>query len=82
MMTGTVYYKVDEISKNNGKNQTKIWIVIKESVYDVTEFLKKDEHPGGNELIEEYAGKNATKAFNEVGHSIDAKNLLKQFKIV
>lgn len=32
-------------------------------------------------MIEEYAGKNATKAFDEVGHSSEAKSQLKACKI-
>lgn len=39
------------------------------------------KHPGGVDAIQEYAGKNATKAFSNIGHSLDAKNLLKQFMI-
>jgi cytochrome b involved in lipid metabolism len=31
------------------------WIVIEESVYDISDFLS--EHPGGAEILMEYAGK-------------------------
>ncbi len=37
------------------------WVVIKRQVYDITKFL--DEHPGGKDIILEYAGKDATEAF-------------------
>jgi hypothetical protein len=37
------------------------WVVIKKQVYDITTFL--DEHPGGKDIILEYAGKDATEAF-------------------
>lgn len=39
----TKYYKLEEVSKNNGKNGSNVWIIVKYSVYDVTEYLKKDE---------------------------------------
>ncbi|KAB0799245.1 hypothetical protein PPYR_07125 [Photinus pyralis] len=80
-MTETVYYKIDEIKQNDGKNKMETWIIFKDCVYDVTEFLAKDEHPGGVELIQEFAGKCATKAFLNVGHSRDATRLLATFKI-
>lgn len=31
------------------------------------------QHPGGEEVLIEAGGKNATKDFDEVGHSVDAK---------
>jgi cytochrome b involved in lipid metabolism len=39
-------------------------------VYDVTNYLEK--HPGGIAKIMDYAGKDATVAFQQAGHSIDA----------
>ena len=36
-------------------------------VYDVTKYL--DDHPGGSEIIVEYAGKDATDMFEDIGHS-------------
>jgi cytochrome b involved in lipid metabolism len=44
-------------------------------VYDVGKFL--DEHPGGEEVILELAGMDATEGFEQVGHTDDAKDLLK-----
>ncbi|XP_053952557.1 cytochrome b5 isoform X3 [Anastrepha ludens] len=43
--------------------------------------FKLDFHPGGEDSILEYAGKDATKAFNEVGHSTDAVKEMKSYKI-
>lgn len=39
------------------------------------------QHPGGGDLITEYAGRDATKAFDDFGHSNDAKKLLRPLKI-
>lgn len=41
--------------------------------------LKK--HPGGEEVLLEQAGKEATEAFEDVGHSTDARELMKKYKI-
>lgn len=43
-------------------------------VYDVTKFM--DEHPGGDEVLTAEAGKDASEAFEDVGHSDDARSLL------
>ncbi|VDM57926.1 unnamed protein product [Angiostrongylus costaricensis] len=49
------------------------------SVYDVTIFLS--EHPGGLEAITEFAGKDATASFEDVGHSKDAREMTKEYLI-
>ena len=43
------------------------WIIIDDNVYDVTSYL--NSHPGGVGKIMQYAGKDATKAFQQQGHS-------------
>ncbi|XP_044748603.1 cytochrome b5-like [Coccinella septempunctata] len=78
-MTEIVLYTREEVSKNNGKANKDIWVIIDKSIYDVTNYMS--EHPGGPELIEEYAGKDATSAFFDVGHSTEAKKQLKKMKI-
>lgn len=66
--------QVEEYNKDDN-----LWIVIDNNVYDVTQFLS--EHPGGEEALLEFAGKDGTEAFDEVGHSVEAKELMKKFKI-
>lgn len=39
------------------------------------------QHPGGPEVLEEVAGKDATKDFDDVGHSTDAVEQMKQYHI-
>lgn len=39
------------------------------------------QHPGGGELITEWAGRDATKGFDDFGHSNDAKKMLRPFRI-
>ncbi|XP_046748273.1 cytochrome b5-like [Diprion similis] len=72
-------YSLEEVSKNDGTNGARVWIIINDDVLDVTNSL--DEHPGGRDSILEYAGQDATKAFNDVGHSGDARSYLKGSKI-
>ncbi|GLV41540.1 uncharacterized protein CBL_06769 [Carabus blaptoides fortunei] len=59
--------------------ETDCWIVIYDRVYDVTEFF--NEHPGGREVLLEYAGRDATIAFRGVGHSMAAIKALDRFLI-
>lgn len=72
-------YSLKEVAIQDGKEETRVWIVIYDMVYDVTDY--KDEHPGGPELIEEYAGQDATRGFDEFGHSTDAKRILKKYLV-
>jgi cytochrome b involved in lipid metabolism len=46
----------DEVAKNS--TEASAWIIIDSSVYDITKFASL--HPGGELLILEYAGKDAT----------------------
>ncbi|XP_076393238.1 cytochrome b5 isoform X2 [Megachile rotundata] len=55
------------------------WIVVHDFVYDCTEFLKN--HPGGSDVILEYAGRDATLAFIGTGHSSVAKQSLERYLI-
>ncbi|EXJ88952.1 hypothetical protein A1O3_02016 [Capronia epimyces CBS 606.96] len=56
-----------------------LYIIYQSQVYEVTNFLS--EHPGGEDVILELAGKDATEAFDEVGHSEDAQNQLHELLI-
>ncbi|KAJ3247253.1 hypothetical protein HDU78_004787 [Chytriomyces hyalinus] len=66
-----------DVADHNSRKST--WLVVENEVFDCTKFL--EEHPGGEEVIMENAGFDATDAFDEIGHSDDAKDLLKSMKI-
>ncbi|XP_061029329.1 cytochrome b5 type B isoform X1 [Eubalaena glacialis] len=75
--TSVTYYRLEEVAKRNCPKE--IWLVIHGRVYDVTGFL--NEHPGGEEVLLEQAGGDATESFEDVGHSSDAREMLKQYYI-
>ena len=45
----------------------------------MTKFL--EEHPGGEEVILEVAGKDATKEFDVIGHSKAAQNMVLKYQV-
>ncbi|KAF9103374.1 hypothetical protein BGX27_010607 [Mortierella sp. AM989] len=51
-----------------------LYLAIEGKVYDCTDFI--DEHPGGEEVLIDEAGKDATESFNDVGHSDEARDML------
>ncbi|KTG39673.1 hypothetical protein cypCar_00011601 [Cyprinus carpio] len=65
------YYRLSEVEERNSFKST--WIIINNKVYDVTKFL--EEHPGGEEVLREQAGGDATESFEDVGHSTDAREM-------
>ena len=66
-------YTLAEVEKHSSRSDC--WMVIHNKVYDVTNFL--GEHPGGEEVLLDLVGKDATESFEDVGHSNDARDLLK-----
>ncbi|KAD5317086.1 hypothetical protein E3N88_17032 [Mikania micrantha] len=48
-------------------------------VYDVTPFL--DDHPGGDEVLVLATGKDATEDFEDVGHSKNAVDMMKDLYV-
>lgn len=75
--TPVTYYRLEEVAKHNTPKE--IWLVIHGRVYDVSRFL--NEHPGGEEVLLEQAGTDASESFEDVGHSSDAREMLKQYYI-
>ncbi|KAK6931365.1 Cytochrome b5-like heme/steroid binding domain [Dillenia turbinata] len=77
MPTLTKLYSMHEASQHNTKNDC--WIVIDGKVYDVSTYL--DDHPGGDDVLLEVTGKDAKEAFEDAGHSQDARELMETFCI-
>ncbi|XP_076238320.1 cytochrome b5 [Calliopsis andreniformis] len=73
----TNIYTAEEVTKHNQEED--LWIVYKDGVYDITKFLK--EHPGGEEVLVSLGGQDATKCFDEIGHTVEAIQLRETFKI-
>ncbi|KAI1890205.1 hypothetical protein AGOR_G00171280 [Albula goreensis] len=71
------YYTLEEIKQHNSSKDT--WLIIHDKVYDITSFL--EEHPGGEEVLLEQAGADATESFEDVGHSTDAREMLEPYLI-
>ncbi|XP_054627940.1 cytochrome b5 [Dunckerocampus dactyliophorus] len=71
------YYTLEDIRVHNMSTDT--WLIIHDKVYDITSFI--EEHPGGEEVLLEQAGSDATESFEDVGHSTDAREMLQQFYI-
>jgi cytochrome b involved in lipid metabolism len=61
-----------QVSEANTKQKS--WIIIDSGVYDITRFAMM--HPGGELLLLEYAGKDATKEF----YSFHRQEVLEKFK--
>jgi len=70
-------YTYDEIKQH--RSSKSCWLVIHGKVYDVTKFL--DQHPGGEEVMLDASGRNATQDFEDVGHSVDALNIMPTYLI-
>lgn len=68
---------LDELKAHTKRDS--VWLLIENKIYDVTKFL--DDHPGGEEILIEQAGKDSTEVFNDVSHSADAKELMKTYLI-
>ncbi len=70
-------YSIEEIAKHRSEGD--YWFAVHNKVYNVSAFL--GEHPGGMEPLKMHSGTDASKAFDEVGHTHDAKNKLKRLYV-
>jgi cytochrome-b5 reductase len=67
-------FSLEDVQKHNQPHD--IWLVLHNRVYDVTRYLQ--DHPGGDAVLRELAGTDATEPFEEVGHSLEASDALKE----
>ncbi|KAK4764452.1 hypothetical protein SAY87_013890 [Trapa incisa] len=77
MPTITRMFTMQEASRHSSRDDC--WIVIDGKVYDVSSYL--DEHPGGDDVVLDATGKDATDEFEDAGHSKEARELLETFCI-
>ncbi|KAL8028065.1 hypothetical protein ABFS82_14G132800 [Erythranthe guttata] len=77
MAEKVVVHAFEDVAKHNNKDDC--WLIINAKVYDVTPFL--EEHPGGDEILYMSTGKDATSDFEDVGHSKEAEEKMKEFLI-
>ncbi|KAL2756029.1 hypothetical protein ACRALDRAFT_1050690 [Sodiomyces alcalophilus JCM 7366] len=66
-----------DVAEHNTKKD--LYVVIHDKIYDITKFV--DEHPGGEEVLLDVAGQDSTEAFEDVGHSDEARETLAQFEV-
>jgi len=76
---------ISEVAKHN--TPTNCWLIINNKIYDVSQYLKFNLHPGENATIIPYCGKEATRAFdtkdrsNPKPHSTNANSMLADYYV-
>ncbi|KAI0318489.1 FMN-dependent dehydrogenase-domain-containing protein [Amylostereum chailletii] len=55
-------WSLSEVADHNSRSSC--WVIVHNKVYDVTEFLP--DHPGGQKVILQYAGRDATAAYEPI----------------
>ncbi|KAF5468142.1 hypothetical protein F2P56_012319 [Juglans regia] len=73
----TRVFTLSQVAQHKSKKDS--WLVINGRVLDVTKFM--EEHPGGEEVLIEAAGKDASKDFEVIGHSKAAQKLLLKYQV-
>ncbi|KAJ4344977.1 hypothetical protein N0V95_006055 [Ascochyta clinopodiicola] len=71
-MSATKEFTYSDVSEHASKKD--LYIVVHDKVYDCTSFV--DEHPGGEEVMLDVGGQDSTEAFEDVGHSDEAREIL------
>ncbi|KAJ5615374.1 hypothetical protein N7537_000488 [Penicillium hordei] len=70
-------YTLKDVAAHNTKGDT--WMVIHGQVFELTKYLQ--DHPGGADALIEVAGTDATAAYEDVGHSEDAREIMQPFLV-
>ncbi|KAJ5178049.1 Cytochrome b5 [Penicillium coprophilum] len=70
-------FDASEVATHNTKND--LFVIIHGKVYDVTDYVR--DHPGGADVLVEVAGTDATAAYEDVGHSEDANEILETYLV-
>ena len=77
-------YSMEDVQKhgrfeNQSEASKSYWIVIHDKVYDVTKWL--DDHPGGEDVLMENSGTDASEPWEDIGHSSEAREKMKKYQI-
>jgi len=70
-------FTYSDVSSHSAKKD--LYLVIHDKVYDASSFV--DEHPGGEEVLLDVGGQDATEAFEDVGHSDEAREILEGLSV-
>jgi cytochrome b involved in lipid metabolism len=76
MSSNNKIFTLEELKQNNGENGNKLWVLIDEKIYDVTEF----NHPGGKEILMEDQENDRFDEFESI-HSPAAKRQMEKYFI-
>lgn len=68
--------KMSDFKQNNGENGNRLWVLIDNKVYDLTDF----SHPGGNEILMDDHGSDRFDEFESI-HSPAAKKQMVKYLI-
>ncbi|KAL4887158.1 cytochrome b5-like heme/steroid binding domain-containing protein [Aspergillus karnatakaensis] len=71
-MSADKEFTFKEVADHNTKKD--LYLVVHDKVYDCSSFV--DEHPGGEEVLLDVGGQDGTEAFEDVGHSDEAREIL------
>ncbi|KAB2569051.1 Major facilitator superfamily [Lasiodiplodia theobromae] len=71
-MSADKEFTYSDVSEHASKKD--LYIVVHDKVYNCTSFV--DEHPGGEEVLLDVGGQDSTEAFEDVGHSDEAREIL------
>jgi len=74
---GRPFVSMAEVAKHSDRED--VWMIIHGKVYNVTKYL--EDHPGGEEVLLERAGKDATEDYEDVGHSNEARKALTPLEV-
>ncbi|KAL0436152.1 UNVERIFIED_CONTAM: cytochrome [Sesamum radiatum] len=70
-------FTFDEVAQHNTRDDC--WLVLFEKAYDVTAFI--DEHPGGDDLLLNVTGKDATPEFKAACHTFNAWSMMEKLYV-
>ena len=71
--------RVHNVVGNGGSKKDDLWVLVNGKVYDLSKFYRN--HPGGPDIIEEWAGKDGTKVFEDAGHPKNSKKEMETYLI-